>query len=278
MSAAMPRRQAMLEGLAVSNIAWPRHELDGALRLLPGLGFSGVEIAPRNLFDSWDVADHDARQLRKRIGDAGLVCPSLQGMLFEVKGATLFGGAEARQLLHQHLEKVARLAGLLGARTCVFGAPRQRDVGALTPDIATEIAVDFFRSVASAFENEGTALAFEANAAHYGCNFITTTRQAIGLVQAIDRPGVRLQIDTGTILLEGEDPEVLRDAGSLGIHVHVSEPDLRPVGHSPADHHQLAASLKDSGYRGYLSIEMRCTPVWEANLRHAATFVREHYQ
>jgi sugar phosphate isomerase/epimerase len=277
-ASASQQANAMLEGFAVSNIAWPRSEFDRALRLMPELGVSGVEIAPRNVFDSWDVHDDAVRHLRRRIGDAGLVCPSLQGILFGVNEATLFGGADSRHALRAHLEKVARMAGLLGARACVFGAPKQRDVGALSTADAMAIAIEFFRSIAPIFESEGTAIAFEANAAYYGCNFTTTTAQAITFVHAVDRPGVRLQIDTGTILLEEEDPIVLRDAAPLCVHAHVSEPDLRAVGQSESDHRPLAATLKSSGYDGFLSIEMRCTDDWEGDLLHAAAFVRECYQ
>ncbi|WP_426265752.1 sugar phosphate isomerase/epimerase family protein [Sphingomonas sp. LHG3443-2] len=267
----------MVEGFAASNIAWPNDALDEALGLLPQLGFSGVEIAPRNIFDSWDMDAQEVRALRQRLGDAGLTCPSLQGILFDVPGATLFGSKESRTHLHDHLSKVARLAGLIGARACVFGAPRQRDVGTLTQAEATAIAIDFFSALAPVFEEHGTAIAFEANAAHYGCNFVTTTRQAIDLVRAIDRPGVRLQIDTGTILLEGEDPRVLVEAAPLSVHAHVSEPDLRPIGQGNCDHARLAPSLKASGYRGFVSVEMRCTPDWAANLGRAAAVLQEHY-
>jgi sugar phosphate isomerase/epimerase len=172
---------------------------------------------------------------------------------------------------------VARIAGAFKARACVFGAPRQRDKGALSDKQASEIAVDFFRSVAPVFEQEGTALAFEANAKHYGCNFVTTTREAIALVRAIDREGVRLQIDTGTILLEEEDFDVLLDAAEYAVHAHASEPDLQVIKMGGADHQGLAASLSRSAYHGFLSIEMRCSEDWEASLRGAAKLVREQY-
>ena len=56
------------------------------------------------------------------------------------------------------------------------------------------------------FEREGSALAFEANAAIYGCRFVRHTAEAIALVQKVDHPGIRLQIDTGTFLIDGDDP------------------------------------------------------------------------
>ncbi|MDP8912942.1 MAG: sugar phosphate isomerase/epimerase [Pseudomonadota bacterium] len=267
----------MLAGLAASNIAWPHRDFERALELLPELGLTGMEIAPYNVFGTWDVADEDIRALRSRIEAAGLVCPALQGILFGVPGAALFESDEARRALAQHLEKVARMASLLGASACVLGAPRQRDPGNLQSADAQAIAIDFLRSVAAAFGDRGTSLAFEANARLYACRFVTTTREAVDLVRAVDRPGIALQIDMGTIFLEGEDPLVLHDAAPLAAHAHVSEPNLQPLGSEGLDHRPLASALKTSGYAGFLSIEMRSGEGWEAALRHAARLLQEEY-
>ena len=267
----------MLAGLAASNIAWPHRDFARALELLPELGLTGMEIAPYNVFGTWDVADEDVRMLRSRIEGAGLICPALQGILFGVPGAALFESEESRHALAQHLEKVARMAGLLGASACVFGAPRQRDPGSLPSAEAREIAVDFLRSVAPAYADRGTSLAFEANATLYACRFVTTTKEAVDLVRAVDRPGIALQIDMGTIFLEGEDPLVLHDAAPLAAHAHVSEPNLQSLGSGGLDHRPLASALKASGYGGFLSIEMRSGEGWEAALEGAVRLLQENY-
>ncbi len=106
------------------------------------------------------------------------------------------------------LRKVAGLAETLGAHACVFGAPRSRDPGLLSFEAARDMAVDFFSSVAPIFEFEGTCLTFEANDGSYGCRFITRTFEAIDLVRRVDRPGIRLQIDTGTIFLGQEERQL----------------------------------------------------------------------
>ncbi len=267
----------MLAGLAVSNIAWQHRDFPRAIRLAAELGLQGIEIAPYNVFGGWDFADEDVLALRSEIEGAGLVCPALQGILFNVPGALLFESEESRRALAAHLRKVARLARLLGARASVFGAPKQRDPGALTADAAWEIAVEFLRSVGPVFADEGTALAFEANAAVYGCRFITTTAEAIDLVRAVDTPGIALQIDMGTIFLESEVPSVLLRGAPVAAHAHVSEPGLRPVGSEGLDHRPTAAALQESGYSGFLSIEMRTVEDWEGALRRAADLLRKEY-
>ena len=169
------------------------------------------------------------------------------------------------------------VAGVLGARACVFGAPKQRDPGALDAEAAWEIALRALRRIGPAFDAAGSALAFEANARRYGCRFVTTTAEAIRLVEDVATPGVGLQIDTGTVFLEQEPADVLLRAAPLAVHAHVSEPDLRPVGGGEVDHAPLAAALKASGYNGSLSVEMRQTDDWAAAVTHAVSFVTTTY-
>ena len=176
-----------------------------------------------------------------------------------------------------HCRKVARLAGVLGAGACVYGAPRSRDPGDLTPTQAWDEAVSFLRQVGPIFAGEGSALAFEANAQRYGCRFVTTTSEAVALVREADTPGIGLQIDTGTIFLEDHDPGVLTQAAPYAVHMHVSEPDLAPTGTSGVDHRPLAASLERSAIRAGFPSRCAPCPIWEDALRDAVSLVRATY-
>jgi len=169
------------------------------------------------------------------------------------------------------------MAGRLGAAASVFGAPRLRDPGDLEPEQARAIAVDFLRRIGGVFASEGTTLSFEPNSRRYACRFVTTTTEAIGLMQEVNVLGVGLQIDTGTVFLEHEKPEVLIRAAPYAAHAHVSEPDLAPVGSADVDHRSVAEALRKSGYSGSLSIEMKETRDWPTAVRSAVSFTRETY-
>lgn len=267
----------MITSFGISNIAWPREALDEGLDLARTLGLSSVEIAPFNVFGRWDDIEDDASRLRDAIEQRGLTCDALQGIVFNAPGVELFASDDSRARLASHLGGIAKLAGILGARACVYGAPKQRDPGDLPLDEAEAVAVRFFRSIGPVFAAEGTALAFEANARQYACRFATTIAEAVRLVEAIDVPGIGLQIDTGTLFLEDEDPNVLLTAAPLAVHAHVSEPELQPTGTSGVDHAPIAEALKRSGYAGSLSIEMRAVDDWQAAMRHAVGVVRTSY-
>ena len=259
----------------ISNIAWPNDALDEALPLIAGLGCTCVEIAPFNVFGNWDHALAQAPRLRDEIERHGLTCSALQGILFQAPDVELFASEASRGRLHRHLDRVAALAGLLGAPACVFGAPKQRDPGDLPPAQAWNIAVAALRRAGPAFAAAGSAIAFEANARRYGCRFVTTTAAAARLVADVATPGIGLQIDTGTLLLEAEPPQVLTTAAPWAVHAHVSEADLQPPG--AADHGPIAAALRDSHYTGSLSIEMRCVDDWRGAVAAAVRFVTKAY-
>jgi sugar phosphate isomerase/epimerase len=99
----------------------------------------------------------------------------------------------------------------------------------------------------------------------------------VALVAEVGHPGCGLQIDTGTLFVENEDPDVLRAAAPLAVHAHVSEQNLAPIGSSGVDHAPIAAALRASGYAGSLSIEMKAVPEWRAAVARAVALVRRTY-
>jgi sugar phosphate isomerase/epimerase len=108
----------------------------------------------------------------------------------------------------------------------------------------------------------------EPNAAAYGCDFVRDTSEGIGLVAAVDDPGFRLHLDGGVMTMNGE---AIEDALAAALphltHLHISEPNLAPVGAGGTDHRRIAAALRTLGYQGWTSIEMRAAaPPGESNL------------
>lgn len=263
---------------SISNIAWPADADDEAVGRAAECGFEGIELAPMKVFGPLeDCPKQRLADYRNKLADLGLAIPALQAILFGVQDCELFRSGETRTRLARHLRLVAEIAGALGAKACVFGAPTLRDPGDLDPAASIGIAVNFFADIAGAYEDAGTALAFEANPPHYKCRFVTETPQAIQLVQAVGRAGFRLQIDTGTVFINGEDPGIAEAAAPLAAHFHASEKDLAPIGTLGSDHAAVAAALGRGGYAGWRSVEMRSTPSWRDNVRAAIDLMRTHY-
>jgi len=267
-----------MKKVAISNIAWPQEHNREALALCKDLGFTGIEIAPAKTFVDWPQRIPDVHGFNKIIVEHGFSVVALQAIIFGVEGVELFVSDDTRSRLADELRKVASLAESLGAHACVYGAPRSRDPGLLCFEAAREIAVEFFSSIAPIFESKGTCLAFEANDASYGCRFITRTAEAIDLVRRVARPGIRVQIDTGTIFIGNEDTAVIQNAVEFAGHVHISEPYLRPLGSANSDHVAMSAALVAANYDGWISVEMRETDEWRRNIERAAQLIKAIYR
>jgi D-psicose/D-tagatose/L-ribulose 3-epimerase len=105
--------------------------------------------------------------------------------------------------------------------------------------------------------SRGCVVCIEPNPPSYDCDFITTTTEAVALVEAIRSRGVKVQGDVGAMLSSGDDPKVsLRTAGGLIGHFHVSEPGLAEIANIDANE-AAAVALREARYWGWVSIEMR---------------------
>jgi sugar phosphate isomerase/epimerase len=129
---------------------------------------------------------------------------------------------------------------------------------------AEDIALNFFAILGDIASSETVTICLEANPPSYGCNFITSTNEAITFVHKLNHPSIRLQLDTGTILANDEDPSLLfttlsSNPNIVG-HIHISEPQLVP----PGDARSKLAHIIDLICRHFpdrlATIEMLATP------------------
>ena len=66
-------------------------------------------------------------------------------------------------------------------------------------------------------------------------------------------------------------------AAPLTGHFHASEPDLAPLGSSRTDHRALGRRLRQAGYDGWRSAEMRASEDWRGAMRRAAEIMAAAY-
>lgn len=245
--------------VAISNLAWQPEE-DRAVRdLLVTLGVGGVELAPTKLWADPTAALHaEVEDYRDFWESAGIRVTALQSLLFGRPDLALFGNDNQRAALLDHLTGLCRLGGWLGVEALVFGSPGNRRRGALGSEAADGVAVPFFRRAGEAAAEHGVGLCIEANPVEYGCDFVTSVAEAVRLVAAVNHPGFGLHLDTGGLALTGElQRDTLVPAARLARYAHVSEPYLAETGTVGTDHIAAAAALREAGYEGWVSVEMR---------------------
>ncbi|HEX4169804.1 MAG TPA: TIM barrel protein, partial [Bryobacteraceae bacterium] len=165
--------------LAVSNIAWAPARDREVFDSLQRLGVHALEVAPTRLWPDWQGATPAAaRPFRRTLTDAGFQVPSLQAILFAKPDCKLFGTETERVNLVNHLRLCADLAVQIGAVSLVFGAPKNRARGELSPSDAFSSAAELFREVSRYYASQNVCLCLEANPPQYGCTFITNSQEA----------------------------------------------------------------------------------------------------
>ncbi len=242
--------------LAVSTLAWSAEEAPDAAALLRQYRVPGVELAPTSVWGDWPTAlAAGANDLPPCLH--GFAFPAMQSLAFNLPDHVVFGDAAGQGRLVAHLARVFALAGRLGARALVFGSPRNRRRGDLSPFQAAAAYGAFAERIAPLAAAEGVLFCLEANPESYGCDFVTGTEELLDLFLALRRPGLGLHFDAGTAAVNGEDlPALIRRAGPLLDHVHISEPRVGQFGAPAAHHAAIAGALREIGYANWVSIEM----------------------
>ena len=212
--------------LAVSNIAWDPGEDDVIAELLRREGVAAVEIAPTKWREKpLEATAAEIARYRQTWSDRGIRISSMQALLFGRPDLELFG--PSRLQLAEYLYRVIELGAGLGAQALVFGSPKNRLRGSLALADAMASAADFFRDVGEFAAQHGLVVAIEANPPEYGCDFVTTTREAVALCGAISSAGIGVNGDLGGMTMSGDEPRatVEMTRGCLA-HFHASEPNL----------------------------------------------------
>lgn len=252
--------------LAASNIGWAAPDDPMILSLMKKLGYTGLEAAPTRLvgenpYTKLDQAAKISGQLRE---EYGLCIPSLQSIWYGQQGS-LFDPVDALRLA-DYTCRAVDFAAAVGCPSLVFGNPRQRVIPAGTdPDSA----MPFFQKIADYARAHGAVIALEANPPVYGTNFCNTSEDAFTFARRV--PGLAVNYDLGTLLTNGESLIPLFENLDLVSHIHLSEPGLAPLEPRPL-HRELAHQLREFGYQGFVSIEMKTQPleIAERVLQYAA--------
>ena len=244
--------------LAVSSLAWPPEADAAVAETLRRCRVGGVELAPTKVWPKpLEASEAAVREYRRFWERHGLRVVALQAILFGRPDLTVFEDEAKRAETIDYLAGMCRLAGWLGAGVLVFGSPKNRLVGSLSPAQADTIARDFFTRVGERAAKCDTAVCIEPNPVEYGCDFVTRTEDAARLVAAVNHPGFGLHGDAGGMALSGDSPDLLTRYGRTLRHFHISEPHLVPIGQGGVDHTALAAALQAGGYKRWVSIEMK---------------------
>ena len=265
---------------SVSNIAFSPFDHIGEFLALGELGLSAIEVAPSRVWqDTWKgLKPADVSAYRKSIESTGLCVVGLHSLFFDHPELGLFGDAKARAGTLDFLVHLSQVCRDLGGRTLIWGGGRKRDN--ITKDDALDEAVDFMGELVRRTESHGTCFCFEPLGPK-DTDFINTVHESVTIVEKVDHPALRVQLDAKA-LVENEEAvaETFTAAMPYLVHYHANEPGLGVLGSSgTVDHAALGGMLRDIRYDGYVSIEQRMLNEEDplADIAASAAVLRECY-
>lgn len=247
--------------ISVSNIAWDVIEDDAVADLLAEFRVDAIDVAHSKYFaNPLSAKEDEIRRVRAKWESRRISIVGMQALMYGTQGLNLFSDRENRRAMLAHLDAVCRIGNGLGARYLVFGSPRNRDRTGLEDARAHEISTAFFRDLGDIAQAHDVTICLEPNPQSYGANFMTTSREAAAVVTAVGHPAIRMQWDTGTALINSEEPEsAISGCFDVVSHVHISSPQLAPVGDGDYDHASLAHAMAQHLHDKYWTIEMLAT-------------------
>jgi len=108
------------------------------------------------------------------------------------------------------------------------------------------------------------------------CNVVTTLEEAMAIIRAVKSPAVRTIFDTHNTAAEARPlPALLREYFPWIRHVHLNEMDGRRPGAGNFPFALVMRTLRELGYRGWLSVEVfDFKPDGETVARQAVGYLR----
>lgn len=244
--------------LAVSNIAWDAAELADHLALLRDLGCQGVELAPSLIWpEPINATSQDRERVKRLVRSFELEVAGFHALLYSRPDLQLFKDRVGLWKTVDYLKQLMRLCADLEGTVLVFGSPKSRGRNGRDYAECMAWAAEGFSETATEAERFGVTVCIEPLAPEE-TDFIRTSDEGMELVGLVGHHNFGLQLDAKAMIGANEDlEEVFRKYGKQVRHFHVGDPGLAPPGSTGIDHGRFGRALRNVGYAGYVSIEMR---------------------
>jgi len=252
--------------LATCNEPWNGvASLEEVFRIAAGIGFDGVEIAPFTLAEHVDeIGPGRRREILQSARDAGVDIVGLHWLFVSPKGLHLTSPDEqVRRRTAEYLKSLANFCGDLGGKVMILGSPKQRNLEPPTTfEEGWKRAKDLLASCGAALAARGVTLCIEA-LAPAETNFMQTLDESTRLADEIGHPNIDVMIDVKAMssMPDGVIGTISRFGGRVR-HFHANHPSGKGVGMplqtgegEPIDWAAVLASLKGSGFTGWISCE-----------------------
>jgi D-psicose/D-tagatose/L-ribulose 3-epimerase len=213
------------------------------------MGFDVIEVLVTSAEPKFE-----AKQVRKRIHDAGLKCSVSASLTPDDDLSSADEGVRRRGI--GFLESVVATAEAIGAT--VVAGPLYAKIGRLkflSPEARAEErdrSAAALREVAKSAESRGIDLAIEV-LNRFESDFLNIAEHAVPFVESIGSKAVGIHLDTFHMSIEEKNAgAAIRRAGRHLKHMHMSENDRGTPGQGQVHWSEVRQALIDVNYDGFL--------------------------
>lgn len=264
--------------LALCNEMFENATFEEVCRAAAAFGYHGIELAPFTFApDVTTITPAQRREIAETAARYDLEIVGLHWLLAKTEGLHLTHPDQAvRAKTRDYLISLVQFAVDLGGRILVFGSPAQRN---LLPGVtyvqALEYAAEVFLPVCDAAGERGAVIAFEP-LSRAETDFGSNLAQGLEVIERVNHPQFRLHFDAKAMSYEDEPlDKLVASCAPLIEHVHVNDPNLLGPGMGDLDLAPMVRALAESGYEGYLSVEVfRFDPGPERIAKESAEYLR----
>jgi sugar phosphate isomerase/epimerase len=239
---------------------------------LASMGYDGVELAVR---DTDEVSETSIREV---LDSNSLSLPAIgTGQAF--LSDNLYLSSEDLLVREAAVSRVLRhmkLAGAFGA-SVVIGLIRGGVVKASELQRRRKLFTETLSRLCKKAESMSVNILIEP-INRYETSMFPTIGSAAGLIKEIGSNRIKILMDTFHMNIEEADMyETIEQYGAMVGHVHLADSNRLAPGMGHIDFHRILESLKNVGYKGFLSFEILPVPSVEQAASDAITYIMNQF-
>ncbi len=222
-------------------------------------GYDAVEIAPFTIAKHvTEIGASQRQEIRTLAAGNGLGISGIHWVLAQTEGLHLtHPEAAIRDRTSRYLVELVDFCADLGGGFMVVGSPKQRSLlEGVRKEQAWDWAAAVFRAPVARAGERGVTVCFEPLASAE-TNFINTAAEAIAFTRPLESPHFKIILDVKAMSSEAKPvPQIIRESWPHFAYFHANDTNLKGPGFGQVDFRPIAAALKETGYRGYVSVEV----------------------
>lgn len=234
-------------------------EMERAMRFAKAVGYDAMEVAPFTLAKyATEVSAARRAQIRRTADEIGLEISAVHWVLVQTEGMHMTHSDEGiRKRTARYFCDLVNFCADLEGSAIVIGSPKQRN---LLPGVSLAQAWDWAKEVfgpAIPRATERDVVLCLEPLAPSETDFINTTEEAIRFTQEWNSPHFKIILDVKAMSSMGKPiADIIRASAGQFAYFHANDKNLKGPGFGDIDFKPIAKALKETGYDGYVSVEV----------------------